>query len=178
MHADRDDAPFKSRKQNSTLKWVVALGIGTSLTLGMLFVASMNAGKDKLKKAFEIATSKPIAVEQLKAEKKPEVDWDQIVEEQARRDAANDPDILTRPIDREAEKRRIQAEDERKANAAITVLNAPKFGEGAKEEPQKGKQTIVVIGKQESKVSDFCPGGEGSLTRRNCKQRTNLNTRF
>lgn len=178
MHADRDDAPFKSRKQNSTLTWVVALGIGTSITLGMLFVASMNAGKDKLKNTFEITTSKPTPVEQPKAEKKPEVDWDRIVEEQARRDAANDTGMLTRPIDREAEKRRIQAEDERKANAAIAVLNAPKFGEGVKEEPQKGKQTIVVIGKQESKISDFCPGGEGSIMRRNCKQRANLNSRF
>ncbi|WP_447590684.1 hypothetical protein [Aquipseudomonas campi] len=178
MHADGDDSPFKSRKQSDTLNWMVALGIGTSLTLGMLFVASMNAGKDKLKNAFEIATSKPIAVEQPKAEKKPEVDWDRVVEEQAKRDAANDPGILTRPIVREAEKRRRQAEDERKANAAIAVLSAPKFGDGVKGEPQKGKQTIVVIGKQESKISDFCPGGEGSITRRNCKQRTNLSTRF
>lgn len=178
MHADRDDSPFKSRKQSNTLNWMVALGIGTSLTLGMLFVASMNAGKNKLKNTFEITTSKPTPVEQPKAEKKPEVDWDRIVEEQARRYAANDPGILTRPMDREAEKRRIQAEDERKANAAIAVLNAPKFGEGTREEPQQGKQTIVVVGKQESKISDFCPGGEGSITRRNCKQRTNLSTRF
>ncbi|MGE8361409.1 hypothetical protein [Pseudomonas sp.] len=35
------------------------------------------------------------------------------------------------------------------------MLNVPNFGEGVKEEPKKGKQTIVVIGKQESKISDF-----------------------
>lgn len=178
MHADRDDAPFKSRKQSSTLKWVIALGIGTSITIGMLLVVNMNAGKNKLINAFETATSKPIAAEQPMAEKKPDIDWDRIVEEQARKDAANNPVTLTSQIDREAERRRIEAEDERKANAAIALINAPKFGEGTREEPKKGKQPIVVIGKQDSKISDFCPGGEGSITRRNCKQRTNLSTRF
>lgn len=176
MHANREDAPFRARKQSGILKWIVALGIGTGITAGMLFVASMNAGKNQLKNALTVTTSTPAAVNQPKIEKKQEIDWDKIVEEQARRDAG--PRIVSTQEETEAQRLKDQADRERRANEAIAILNAKSFGEGVVAETQKkkGKQEIVVVGR-ESRISDFCPGGEGSITRRNCKQRVNLNTR-
>ena len=41
--------------------------------------------------------------------------------------------------------------------------------------PSREKE-IVVVGK-ESRISDFCPGGEGSIERRNCKTSVNLSER-
>jgi len=38
------------------------------------------------------------------------------------------------------------------------------------------QKEIVVVGK-ESRISDFCPGGEGSIERRNCKAKVNLDYR-
>ena len=177
MHADRDDAPFKTRKQSNPLTWGIALAIGTGITMGLLSLASMSIGKKPRQTSVDVTTISTIPAKQTKTEKKSEIDWDRVVEKQARRDAAkNQRPIVS--IDGETEERRLQAENERKANTAIAIVNAQKFGEGATYEPKKQKQTITVIGKQESKISDFCPGGEGSITRRNCKQRTNLSTRF
>lgn len=177
MHADRDDAPLRNQKKSGILKWMVALGIGTGITAGMLFVASMNAGKNQLKSALTVTTSTPAEDIQPKPEKKQEIDWDKVVEEQARRDAGT-PRIVSRSEEAAAQKLKDEAERERRANEAIAILNAKNFGEGVVAETQKkkGKQEIVIVGK-ESRISDFCPGGEGSIMRRNCKQRVNLNTR-
>ncbi|MGA4533526.1 hypothetical protein ACPA1H_24675 [Ectopseudomonas chengduensis] len=176
MHADRDDAPLRSQKKSGILKWMVALGIGTGITAGMLFVASMNTGKNQQKSTLTITTSQQEREDQQRAEKRQEIDWDKIVEEQARRDAANDQRQVAR-IDKEAERRRIQAEQERKANAAIATINAPAFGDGAKDEPKGGSKLTVTGIKSEGRLSDFCPYKEGSIERRNCKQSVNLNTR-
>lgn len=176
MHADRDDAPLRRQKKSGIMKWMVALGIGTGITVGMLFVASMNAGKNQLKSALTVTTRTPAETIQPKPEKKKEIDWDKVVEEQARRDAGKR--IVSTPEEIAAQKLKDQAERDRRANEAIAILNAKNFGEGVAAETQKkkGKQEIVIVGK-ESRISDFCPGGEGSIMRRNCKQRVNLNTR-
>lgn len=176
MQADRDDAPLRRQKKSGIMKWMVALGIGTGITVGMLFVASMNAGKNQLKNALTVTTNTPTEAIQPKAEKKQEIDWDKVVEEQARRDAGKR--IVSTPEEIAAQKLKDQVERDRRANEAIAILNAKNFGEGVVAETQKkkGKQEIVIVGK-ESRISDFCPGGEGSIMRRNCKQRVNLNTR-
>lgn len=96
MHADRDDAPLRRQKKSGIMKWMVALGIGTGITVGMLFVASMNAGKNQLKSALTVTTRTPAEAIQPKPEKKKEIDWDKVVEEQARPSSSTAPNS-TRP---------------------------------------------------------------------------------
>lgn len=178
MKADMDDMPeyLKTRKQESPWRMVAIMAIGTGIVAMMLFVTSMKSDKNQLEREPTVTTTTPAAVTQPRAEKKQEIDWDKIVEEQARRDAGHS--TVSKQEELAAKKLKDEAEREQRANEAIAILNAKSFGEGVVAEPQKrkGKQEIVVVGK-ERRISDSCPGGEGSIMRRNCKQRVNLNTR-
>ncbi|WP_405120243.1 hypothetical protein [Pseudomonas leptonychotis] len=183
MQADRDDAPqyFQRRSQRKGIASVIPWLIGTVLTAGSLYILSnvvlqgtvQNLASQKPKPK---AAPQPIAeIYKPEPAKVSNQDWEKVVEEQAKLDAESQPQ------NRHAQAQKIQEEQERKANAAISILNAQSFGEGVTVQPptktnRTRQKEIVVVGK-ETRKSSYCPGGEGSLMRRNCKAHVELGSR-
>ncbi|SEC08220.1 hypothetical protein [Pseudomonas anguilliseptica] len=186
MKADRDDAPqyFQRISQRKGIASVIPWLIGTIVTAGSLHILSNVVLQDTVQnlasqKPKPKETPQPIAeIYKPEPAKVSSQDWEKIVEEQAKLDAARQAQ------NRQAQSQKIQEEQEeqeRKANAAISILNAQNFGEGVTEQTQaKTDRTrpkeIVVVGTEKRK-SRYCPGGEGSLMRRNCKAAVELNSR-
>ncbi|MCW0221432.1 MAG: hypothetical protein OJI67_24115, partial [Prosthecobacter sp.] len=105
-------------------------------------------------------------------------DWDMVVEEVAARGATPQPQsvqpqaITTEP----APKQTVFNDKNYVPQGATNIVPATRvIPETTITIPSRQKE-IVVVGK-ESRISDFCPGGEGSIERRNCKASVNLNTR-
>lgn len=189
MKANREDAPTRvthGRKQAAV--WAFALVTATGITGGALYLAGANVSpQNSIEYTLtNFGNGKPAEVvgEGLaKKEIKDDAYWKRMVDEQAKRDANN------QGISRlEGQGQGTQAnhqrtvEQERRANEAIRILNAKNFGEGVVEQSkaQAGKtkpKEIVVVGKQETRASAFCPGGDGSIMRRNCKSAVELQSR-
>jgi len=183
MKADRDDAPeyFRKRSTRKGIASVIPWLIGTVVTAGSLYILSsavlqgtvqnLASQKPKLKEApqpkAEIYKTEPVKAKSQ--------DWEKIVEEQAKLDAARQAQ------NRQAQAQKLQEEQERRANEAIRILNAQNFGEGVAEQlatktDRTRPKEIVVVGK-ETRISSYCGGGEGSIARRNCKAAVELNSR-
>lgn len=64
---------------------------------------------------------------------------------------------------------------------AINVIDARDWGDAVAHEEiritQKKQQKIVIIGKEDSRLRDFCPYKPGTVEHRNCKFRMDLNSR-
>lgn len=183
MQADREDAPeyFRKKSQRKGIASVIPWLIGTVVTAGSLYILSnvvlqgtaqnLASQKPKPKEA-----PQPIAeIYKPEPAKVSSQDWEKIVEEQAKLDEARQAQ------NRQAQAQKIEEEQERKANEAIRILNAQNFGEYVTEDPKSKTERprpkeIVVVGK-ETRISSYCGGGEGSIERRNCKARWELNTR-
>lgn len=183
MQADRDDAPeyFRKRSKRKGIASVIPWLIGTAITASSMYILSTVVQQDTVQ---NLASQKPkpketqqpaVEIYQPEPEKISTLDWDKIVEEQAKLDAAR------QAPNKQAQAQKTQEEQERKASKAIEILNAKNFGENIIEQSnpkaeRPKKQEIVVVGK-DTRTSNYCPGGEGSLMRRNCKANVELNSR-
>jgi hypothetical protein len=122
---------------------------------------------------------KPAPVAEIKrAEPAATKDWDRVVEEVAAR-GATPPPQTAQPQAATAEpppKQTVFNDKNYVPQGATNIVPATQvISEQTITIPSRQKE-IVVVGK-ESRISDFCPGGEGSIVRRNCKASVNLNTR-
>jgi hypothetical protein len=119
----------------------------------------------------------PIA-EITRAEPASTKDWDRVVEEVAARGATSQPQTA-QPQAGTAEpppKQTVFNDQNYVPQGAANIVPATRvIPEPAVAIPTRQKE-IVVVGK-ERRISEFCPGGEGSITRRNCKSSVNLNLR-
>lgn len=188
MKADRDDAPewLTSRpSKGSHLKVVLAGTIGTVVTLGALTLAGQafmqNTVKD-LAANSQQPKPKPVA-EITRAEPAPKIDWDEIVEEQARRDAMSQqqPEQPT-GSDSPAVKQTVFNDQNYTRKDAINLINAREWGAAEPYEQARkrhGEQKIVVVGQQNRPEDWICSffGKDGSLKKRDCKSRYQLNNR-
>lgn len=191
MKADMDDMPeyLKTRKQESPWRMVAIMAIGTGVVVGGLSLfgggfidrAKTIASGDGLRD--DIGLLQPQPKQQESARPQGTV---------ARRETYTPPKTFRTEeplvIEREGsyEPEPTQAERQTVFNnqnyrpqgaANVVSLNAPAVPDYSQQVMPQKQQEIVVVGKRETRISDYCPGGEGSIERRNCKARWELNAR-
>lgn len=184
MKADRDDAPewLTSRpSKGSHLKVVLAGTIGTVVTLGALTLAGQAFMQNTVKNLAENSQQpkpKPVA-EITRVEPAPRIDWDEIVEEQARRDAMSTQQP-EQPIgsDSPAVKQTVFNDQNYTPRGADNVLSLGGSYQPVEPEKPAGKVRVTIIEQTPSMKDRACwPHKEGSIERRNCKSRVGLNYR-
>lgn len=188
MKADRDDAPewltSKPRKRGN-MGAVIAGVIGMVVTLGALTLggqAFMTNTVKNLAANSQQTKPKPVA-EITRSEPTPRNDWDKIVEEQARRDAmsrqrAEQPTSSDSP----ATKQTVFNDQNYTPKGAINLVDAREWGTAEPYEQTRKRQEeqkIMVIGEQNRPEDWICSfaGKDGSLKKRDCKSRYQLNNR-
>lgn len=183
MKADWNDAPeyiTRHQRRSRRLAMLIPGLIGTVITLAVLQMA----GSAFLQGAAQRIAEKRIqpkpapVVEISRAEPAPQRDWDKVVEKVAARGAIPQPQT-TQPQVTTAEpsaKQTIFNDTNYVPQGATNIVPAERVAPERTIVIPSSRKEIVVVGK-ESRLSDFCPGGTGSITRRNCKAAVNLNTR-
>jgi hypothetical protein len=188
MKADRDDAPewLTSRPRKRSNMGVVLAGvIGMAVTLGALTLggqAFMRNTVTNLATNSQQPKPKPIA-EITRSEPTPRNDWDKIVEEQARRDAMSrqQPEQPS-GSDSPTGKQTVFNDQNYNRKDAINLINAREWGAAEPYEQTRKRQEeqkIIVIGQQNRPEDWICSyfGKDGSLRKRDCKSRYQLNNR-
>ncbi len=182
MKAEWNDAPdyIRRRPRKGAVAWLIPGLIGTVIML---------AGLQMVSSAFLKGTAQGIADKRIqpklapvaeitRAEPAATKDWDRVVEEVVARGATPQPQT-PQPQAATAEpphKQTVFNDKNYVPQGATNIVPATRvISEPTIKIPSRQKE-IVVVGK-ESRISDFCPGGEGSIVRRNCKASVNLNTR-
>lgn len=180
MKADRDDAPtyFRpSAHRSNGSTWIVASFLGSVLTVGMLYTLSALYMHDVADQILNGQKTKPAPIAEITRSAPAEKDWDKIVEDVARRSNAADNELVRQQQQQVPTK---QTEYSRaKYIPAHSVNSVPATRVSAQpstEQKTKKQQEIVIVGK-ETRLRDYCPYKEGSIERRNCKMRTDLNSR-
>ncbi len=182
MKAEWNDAPdyIRRRPRKGAIAWLIPGLIGTAIMLAALQMASSSFLKGTAQGiADKRVQPKPAPVAEItRAEPAATKDWDRVVEEVAARGARPQPQT-PQPQATTAEpppKQTVFNDKNYVPQGAINIVPPTRVNpEPAVTIPSRQKE-IVVVGK-ESRISDFCPGGEGSITRRNCKATVNLNAR-
>jgi hypothetical protein len=175
MRAELDDAPdwVQQRARKRGLGKPILIGlIGIGLTLGGLHIAGGAFLKNSLQKLTAVPSQpQPAPVAEVSRLQQAEKDWDQIVDEVAKRSGPTTTTVTTQ------NKQTTFHDGNYVPRGADSVVRyAPPTPEPEVPAPRK-KLEVVVVGKPDPKLSDYCPGKEGSLQKRNCKTRTNLSER-
>lgn len=176
MRADWEDAPdwIQSRKRSEAWKPMAIAVIGVGVTFGAMLVAGEAFLKRKASTEYENGslqtTYAPVA--QIRREPEAAKDWDRIVEK-----AALASDEKASQSTGEPGKQTVFNDLNYTPKGAVNVVSYPAIEPEPVKKRTQAEMKVVVVGKPDAKVSDYCPGGEGSIMRRNCKQTTNLNVR-
>lgn len=181
MKAEWNDAPdyIRRRPRRGAVAWLIPGLIGTAIMLAALQMASSSFLKGTAQGiADKRVQPRPAPVAEIKRAEPVTKDWDRVVEEVAARGATPQPQT-PQPQAGTAEpppKQTVFNDKNYVPQGATNIVPATRvIPEPTVTIPTRQKE-IVVVGK-ESRLSDFCPGGEGSITRRNCKASVNLNNR-
>ncbi|WP_312224427.1 hypothetical protein [Stutzerimonas nitrititolerans] len=181
MKAEWNDAPdYIRRRPRKGLAWLIPGLIGTAITLAALQMVSSTFLKGTAQGiADKRIQPKPAPVAEItRAEPATTKDWDRVVEEVAAR-GATPQQQAPQPKAATAEpppKQTVFNDKNYVPQGATNIVPATRvIPEPIMPTPPRQKE-IVVVGK-ETRISDFCPGGEGSIERRNCKASVNLNQR-
>lgn len=183
MKADWNDAPdyiTRHPRKRRRLAKLISGVIGTLITLAALHTAGS---------AFLQGTAQSIAEKHIQPKPVPVAeitrvapvltkDWDRLVEDVAARGAMPQPQIA-QPKAATAEpppKQTVFNDKNYVPQGATNIDPATRVMPEMTVTIPSRKKEIVVVGKQ-SRISDFCPGGERSIMRRNCKSSVNLNAR-
>ncbi len=184
MKADWNDAPDyitrQPRKSRRLAKLIPGL-IGTVITLAVLQMAGS---------AFLQGTAQGIAEKRIQPKTVPVAeitraapvatkDWDRVVEDVAARGATPQPkpaQPIADPTETRPSRQTVFNDSNYALQGATNIVPATRVIPEQSVKIAAGRKEIVVVGK-ESRISDFCPGGEGSIERRNCKASVNLSTR-
>ena len=181
MKADWNDAPgyLKRPRKRGAANLIPGL-IGILITLALLQMASSAFLKGTVQGIVDKRTQpKPAPVAEIRrAEPATIKDWDRVVEEVAARGATPQPQA-PQPQAATAEpppKQTVFNDKNYVPQGATNIVPATRaIPESTITIPSRQKE-IVVVGK-ESRISEFCPGGERSIERRNCEATVNLNSR-
>lgn len=181
MKADWNDAPgyLKRPRKRGAAKLIPGL-IGILITLALLQMASSAFLKGTVQGIVDKRTQpKPAPVAEIRrAEPAATKDWDRVVEEVAARGATPQPQT-PQPQAATAEptpKQTVFNDKNYVPQGATNIVPATRvLPEQTVTSPPRPKE-IVVVGKQ-SRLSDLCPYREGSIERRACKAKVNLNYR-
>lgn len=193
MKADWEDAPFRvQRKGGNVIVWCVSLVFGLGVTGGGLYLASGQM-KPSPRVEAQIALSNAEAIRKHNEE----VQARQLAQQQRYQLPAMEDKNWIRSSEDAQREAQVQREIEEWSQAraqefqdrqtsfsdanyvpqgAINVVPAtPVPREAPQAQPRR--QEIVVVGKADPKLSDFCPYAKGSVEHRNCKASINLSTR-
>lgn len=182
MKAEWNDAPdyIRRRPRKGAVAWLIPGLIGTAIMLAALQMVSSTFLKGTAQGiADKRIQPKPAPVAEIRrAEPAATKDWDRVVEEVAARGATPQPQT-PQPQAATVEpphKQTVFNDKNYVPQGATNIIPATRvIPEPTVMIPARQKG-IVVVGK-ESRISDFCPGGEGSIERRNCRASVNLSTR-
>ena len=182
MKAEWNDAPdyVRRRPRKGAVAWLILGLIGTAIMLAALQMVSSAFLKGTAQGiADKRIQPKPAPVAEItRAEPVATKDWDRVVEEVAAKGETPQPQT-PQPQAGTAEpppKQTVFNDKNYVPQGATNIVPATRvIPELTATIPSRPKE-IVVVGK-ESRLSDFCPGGEGSIQRRNCKASFNLNIR-
>ncbi|MCW8155984.1 hypothetical protein D7243_07265 [Stutzerimonas stutzeri] len=182
MKAEWNDAPdyVRRRPRKGAVAWLIPGLIGTAIMLAGLQMASSSFLKGTAQGiADKRVQPKPAPVAEIRrAEPTATKDWDRVVEEVAARGATPQPQSAQPQASTAVSppKQTVFNDKNYVPQGATNIVPATRvIPEPTITIPSRQKE-IVVVGK-ESRISDFCPGGEGSIERRNCKSSINLNSR-
>lgn len=191
MKADMDDMPeyLKTRKQESPWRMVAIMAIGTGVVVGGLglfgggFIerAKTIASGDGLRE--DIGLLKPQPKQQESARPQSAV---------AKRETYTPPQISrteeplvierggvydTEPS--QPERQTVFNDQNYRPQGAANVVsfNAPVIVSEAQEAATPTQQEIVVVGRPEARLRDFCPYKPGTVEHRNCKMQMDLHSR-
>lgn len=182
MKAEWNDAPdyIRRRPRKGAVAWLIPGLIGTAITLAALQMVSSAFLKGTAQGiADKRIRPKPAPVAEItRAEPATTKDWDRVVEEVAARGAAPERQSaqLKAPAAEPSTKKTVFNGNNYVPQGATNIVPATRVIPESAVAIQPRQKEIVVVGK-ESRISDFCPGGEGSIQRRNCKANVNLNAR-
>lgn len=184
MKADWNDAPdyiTRHPRRNRRLAKIIPGLIGTLITLAVLHTAGSAFFQGTAQRIAEKRIQpKPVPVAEItRAAPVATKDWDRVVEEVAARGAtpqlqSAQPQAVT--AEPPPPKQTVFNDNNYVPQGAANIVPATQVVPERTITIPSRKKEIVVVGKQ-SRISDFCPGGEGSIMRRNCKSSVNLNTR-
>lgn len=193
MNADWDDAPSRiQRKAGNSIIWCVSLVFGLGITGGGLYlassqmkpnqraerqVASLNA--EAIRKHNEEVRARQLASQQrYNTAPMEEKNWIRSSDE-AQRDAQSERELQ--------EWSRAQAEKQQERQTSFS--DATYVPQGARNvvpstpipretyKPKPKQQEIVIVGKADPRLRDYCPYEKGSIEHRNCKVRMDLHSR-
>jgi len=177
MKADIDDASewLHSRKRKSPLRPILAGVVGIAVTLGGMHIAGEVFVNKKARAIAELASQEqsktPIA--EIIRPKPVEKDWDAVVERVAKESEGRQQREAPKP-----EKQTVFTDATYVPKGADNVVSyTPIKSTPAPQKKGQSQPKVVVVGKPDPKLSDYCWGKEGSIKRRNCKQSINLNSR-
>ncbi len=182
MKAEWNDAPdyIRRRPRKGAVAWLIPGLIGTAIMLAALQMVSSTFLKGTAQGiADKRIQPKPAPVAEItRAEPVSTEDWDRVVEEAAARGATPQPQSA-QPQTATTEpppKQTVFNDKNYVPQGATNIVPATRVNpEPVVTIPTRQKE-IVVVGK-ERRLSDFCPGGAGSIERRNCKMSIDLNGR-
>ncbi len=175
MKAEWNDAPdyIRRRPRKGAVAWLIPGLIGTAIMLAALQMASSSFLKGTAQGiADKRIQPKPAPVAEItRAEPTATKDWDRVVEDVAARGAAPQPQAATAAP---PPKQTVFNDKNYVPQGATNIVPATRvIPEPTITIPSRQKE-IVVVGK-ESRLRDLCPYREGSIERRNCKMRVDLN---
>ncbi|MBS68049.1 MAG: hypothetical protein CMK98_06810 [Pseudomonas sp.] len=182
MKAEWSDAPnyVRKRSRKGAVAWLIPGLIGTVIMLAALQMVSSAFLKGTAQGiADRRIQPKPAPVAEItRAEPAATKDWNRVVEEVAARGAtpkpqSSQPKAVT---SEQPPKQTVFNDNNYVPQGATNIVPATRVIPEPTVMILPRQKEIVVVGK-ESRISDFCPGGEGSIQRRNCKASVNLSNR-
>lgn len=181
MKADWNDAPghLKRPRKRGAAKLIPGL-IGILITLALLQMASSAFLKGTVQGIVDKRTQpKPTPIAEItRAEPVAAKDWDRVVEEVAARGATPQPQTAQPQVGTAVPPSKQTVFNDRNyvPQGATNIVPATRAPSEQTIAIPNSRKEVVVVGK-ESRLSDFCPGGAGSIERRNCKMKVDLNYR-
>ncbi len=179
MKAEWNDAPnyVRKRSRKGAVAWLIPGLIGTAIMLAALQMVSSTFLKGTAQGIVDKRVQPkldPVA-ELRRAEPTATKDWDRVVEEVAARGATSQsqsaqPKAVT---SEPPPKQTVFNDNNYVRQGATNIVPATRFTPVPAVAIQPRQKEIVIVGK-ESRISVFCPGGEGSIERRNCRLNINL----
>lgn len=153
-------------------RWLIAGTFGLGVTAGFFYLAS----RDFEHSAFSVTSEMPAQpapepIFEITKPHNPEVkDWETVVEEQALRDVESRVEAPARQTSFNDQNYIPRGADNIVAAATVAPEQQP-------ESPKQRPKEIVVVGKGEKRVRDYCPFAPGSLEHRNCRFKVGVESR-
>jgi hypothetical protein len=188
MKSDWDDAPdyIRNKKKESPSRPVVILGVGSAITLGLiaLFAKPIVIDINQIKQGIRVGgqpmfSQQPVRTYSQSAQtiQKAPVPFEPAP--QVARPAPSQADIEWSREQAELAAERMQNSFNDKNYTPKGATNIVPATQVMREpaERQQRRQEIVVVGKAETRLRDYCPHPKGSVEHRNCKMRADLESR-